>query len=130
MTANSEYIKIVGDFMDFSKVIGFYFVALGGIIISWCNHRHMNGPFDKGITIKNKALKKFLIAEKFTDYISYVSLTFVILNCAYLLIGIVSFIICFFIPIKIAFYFSVGLASVSIITALVTQVIWHKRYFN
>ena len=57
----------------------------------------MSERFDKGITIKNSKLKKFLWMRKTDDYISFVSIVFLIISY-FMLIGVIAcFLICVFV---------------------------------
>ena len=75
------------------------------VLVVWCNFtipHYISWQFNKGITIKNRLLKKLLWIKEELDYIAYISIVFIIIDYLYLVATTTCFIICFFIHISIA----------------------------
>lgn len=80
--------------MDFEIMCLLYLVCFGLIYCNFTTTHYISERFDKGIIVKNNLLKKILWIYKELDYISYVSIVFIIINYIFLIATITCFIIC------------------------------------
>ena len=83
--------------LDFKLIHLFYIVIILGIYCNLFTTRNMSERFNKGVIIKNAKLKKLLWLRRTTDYISFVSIVFLIISYFTLIATIACFLICLFV---------------------------------
>lgn len=83
--------------LDFKLIHLFYIVIILGIYCNLFTTRNMSERFNKGVIIKNAKLKKLLWMRRATDYISFVSIVFLIISYFTLIATIACFLICLFV---------------------------------
>ena len=83
--------------MDFKLIHLLYIVIILGIYCNLFTTRNMSERFNKGAVIKNSKLKKLLWMRKTDDYISFVSIVFLIISYFTLIATIACFLICLFV---------------------------------
>lgn len=74
-----------------------YIVIILGIYCNLFTARNMSERFNKGVIIKDSKFKKLLWMRKTNDYISYVSIVFLIIAYFTLIETIACFMICLFV---------------------------------
>ena len=84
--------------LDFKLIHLFYIVIILGIYCNLFTTRNMSERFNKGVIIKNTKLKKLLWMRRANDYISFVSIVFLIISYFTLIATIACFFICLFVP--------------------------------
>lgn len=80
--------------MGFKLIHLLYIVIILSIYCNLFTTRNMSERFNKGIIIKNSKLKKFLWMRKADDYISFVSIVFLIISYFTLIGTMACFLIC------------------------------------
>lgn len=83
--------------LDFKLIHLFYIVIILGIYCNLFTTRNMSERFNKGVIIKNSKLKKFLWMRRTDDYISFVSIVFLIISYFTLIGTVACFLICLFV---------------------------------
>ncbi len=91
--------------MEFKSIHLIYIIIILCVYCNLFTTRNMSDRFNKGIIIKNDKLKKLLFMRK-NEYISYVSIVFLVIDYINLLITIACFVICLFTSDIVAKYIS------------------------
>lgn len=108
-------------FLDFKLIHLLYIVIILGIYCNLFTTRNMSERFNKGVVIKNSKLKKLLWMRKTDDYISFVSIVFLIISYFTLIATIACFLICLFVSNFVAKWITWVLVGVVFIEFLVEQ---------
>ena len=84
-------------FLEFKTIHLLYVICVLGIYCNLFTTRNMSERFHKGVIIKNSKWKKLLWMRNEDDFISYVSIIFLVISYFTLLGVVVCFLVCLFV---------------------------------